>query len=243
MSASDNFGMEQHPLEATHLPFSSRTLSVPSPQQGLIYTFLHQLNTWVCRLMYGVQPFEESPIPSKGPALIVCDHTSMGDPLVLLATTGRPVRFLMAAEIYSRPLIRWAFEAVRCIPVRRGKRDIRAIRTMLDGLAAQEVISLFPEGGLDRHRLTEGHPGIGYLAIKSGVPVIPASIVWEGPHSVTSMLKTLFVPSKAIIRFGIPLQFPQESKPGKDSMQVCTKEVMKHIESLRKDILANRAKA
>ena len=192
--------------------------------------------------MYGVKPSEESPIPSKGPALIVCDHTSMGDPLVLLATAGRPVRFLMAAEIYSQPLIQWVFNALRCIPVRRGKRDIRAIRTMLHGLAAQEVICLFPEGGLDRHRVTEGHPGIGYLAMKSGVPVIPASIVWEGPHSATSMLKTLFIPSEATIRYGQPLQFPQESRPSKESLQSCTKEIMKHIESLRKDILGNGAK-
>jgi 1-acyl-sn-glycerol-3-phosphate acyltransferase len=145
----------------------------------------------------------------------------------------------MAAEIYTQPLIRWAFEAVGCIPVQRGKRDIKAIRTMLDRLAAHEVIGLFPEGGLDRHRLDEGHPGIGYLAIKSGVPVIPASIVWVGPHSVTSMLKTLFVPSRAMIRYGGALQFPQESKPGKESMQSCTKEIMKQIEALRESILSD----
>jgi len=49
---------------------------------------------WVCRLMYRVKPFEECPLPSEGPALIVCDHTSLGDAMVLLATAGRPVRFL-----------------------------------------------------------------------------------------------------------------------------------------------------
>jgi len=233
--------MGKHHLEATHLPFSPRTLSVPAKQQSLVYTALNQLNTWVCRLMYRVKPFEESPLPSEGPALIVCDHTSLGDPLVLLATAGRPIRFLMAEEIYSRPHIRWSFEAIRCIPVQRGKRDIKAIRSMLDGLAAQEVIGLFPEGGLDRHRLDEGHPGIGYLAIKSGAPVIPASIVWEGPHSVTSMLKTLFVPSKAIVKYGEPLHFPQESKPSKDSMQSCTKEIMKQIEALRESLLSGQS--
>jgi 1-acyl-sn-glycerol-3-phosphate acyltransferase len=189
--------------------------------------------------MYGVKPSEESPVPSEGPALIVCDHTSLGDPLVLLATAGRPVRFLMAEEIYSQALIRWVFEAFCCIPVQRGRRDIKAIRTMLDGLAAYEVIGLFPEGGLDRNRLDKGHPGIGYLAVKSGAPVIPASIVWEGPHSTTSMFKTLFVPSKAMIRYGKPLQFPQETKPTKDSMQSCTKEIMKQIEALRESIFSN----
>ena len=214
MPASGNFGMGKHHLEATHLPFSSRTLSVPTKQQGLIYSFLNQLNTWVCRLMYGVKPSEKSPIPAHGPALIVCDHTSMRDPLVLMSTAGRPVRFLMAEEIYSQPLIRWAFTALRCIPVQRGKRDIRAIRMMLDGLATQEVIGLFPEGGLDRHRVAEGYHGIGYLAMKSGVPVIPVSIclgrttfrdvdaqdvihpeqghdpVWE-PHPIPSRIPTI----------------------------------------------------
>lgn len=41
--------------------------------------------------MHRVKPFEESPLPSEGPALIVCDYTSLGDPLLLLATAGRPV--------------------------------------------------------------------------------------------------------------------------------------------------------
>jgi len=230
--------MGKHHLEATHLPFSPRLLSVPAKQQRLVYTALNQLNTWVCRLMYGVKPSEESPVPSEGPALIVCDHTSMGDPLVLLATAGRPIRFMMAQEIYDQPHVKWVFQAFRCIPIRRGKRDVKAVRAMLEGLSANEVMGLFPEGGLDRHRSDEGHPEIGYLAIKSGVPVIPASIVWEGPHSVTSMLKTLFVPSKATIRYGATLQFPQESKPSKDSMQSCTKEIMKQVETLRESILS-----
>ena len=110
---------------------------------------------------------------------------------------------------------------------------------MLDGLAAQEVIGLFPEGGLDRHRLDAGYLGIGYLAIKSGAPVIPASIVWDGPHSVTSMVKTLLVPSKVRIRYGKPLQFRQEGRPRKESLQSCTKEILKHIEELRESWMSD----
>lgn len=221
-------------VKGTHLPFSSSPLAVPATLQRFVYTPLHQLNAWVCRLMYGVTGAFPFPVPIQGPALIVCDHTSMGDPLVLLATAGRPIRFLMAREIYARSHVRWVFQAFRCIPVQRGKRDISAIRMMLDGLAAQEVIGLFPEGGLDRHRLDAGHLGIGYLAIKSGAPVIPASIVWERPRSVSSMLKTLVMPCKATIRYGTSLQFPQESRPKKESLQSCTKEIMKQIEALRK---------
>ncbi len=161
--------------------------------------------------------------------------------MVLLATAGRPIRFLMAKEIYAQSHIRWVFRAFRCISVQRGKRDIRAIRTMLEGLAAQEVIGLFPEGGLGRHRLDAWHLGIDYLAIKSGAPIIPASIVWDGLHSVTSMVKTLLVPSKARIQYGKLLQFEQEVRPRKESLQSCTREIMKHIEALRENLLASES--
>ena len=105
---------------------------------------------------------------------------------------------------------------------------------MLKGLANDEVIGLFPEGGLNRYRIDEGYLGIGYLAIKSGAPVIPASIVWEKPRSVSSMLKTLLVPCKATIHYGAPIQFPQENRPSKEAMQACTKKIMSRIEDLRK---------
>jgi len=186
--------------------------------------------------MYGIKPPPESPLPPDGPALIVCDHTSMGDPLVLLATAGRPIRFMMAQEIYDQPHVKWVFQAFRCIPIRRGTRDVKAVRTMLEGLSANEVMGLFPEGGLDRHRSDEGHPGIGYLALKSGVPVIPASIVWEKPRPL-SMFKTLFVPCQARILYGAPLRFSQENRPQKISMQSCTNQVMECIEHLRKTLL------
>ncbi|MDH5297081.1 MAG: 1-acyl-sn-glycerol-3-phosphate acyltransferase, partial [Nitrospirota bacterium] len=186
--------------------------------------------------MYGIKAPPESPLPPDGPALIVCDHTSMGDPLVLLATAGRPIRFMMAQEIYDQPHVKWVFQAFRCIPIRRGTRDVKAVRAMLEGLSANQVMGLFPEGGLDRHRSDEGHPGIGYLALKSGVPVIPASIVWEKPRPL-SMFKTLFVPCRARIRYGVPLRFPQENRPQKIAMQSCTNQVMGRIEHLRKTLL------
>ena len=186
--------------------------------------------------MYGIKAPPESPLPPDGPALIVCDHTSMGDPLVLIATAGRPIRFMMAQEMYVQPHVRWAFHAFRCIPLRRGTRDVKAVRAMLDGLSSKEVMGVFPEGGLGRHRSDEGYSGIGYLALKSGAPVIPASIVWEKPRPL-SMFKTLLVPCQARIRYGAPIRFAQETRPRKEAMQMCTNEVMLCIETLRKALL------
>jgi 1-acyl-sn-glycerol-3-phosphate acyltransferase len=205
-------------------------------RQDFVYRCLSWLNKWVCRLMYGIEAPPESPLPPDGPALIVCNHTSMGDPLVLLATAGRPIRFMMAQEVYEQPHVKRVFQAFRCIPIRRGKRDVKAVRAMLEGLSSNEVMGLFPEGGLERHRSDEGHPGIGYLALKSGTPIIPGSIVWEKPRPV-SMFKTLFVPCQAKICYGAPIRFAQESRPEKMAMQSCTNKVMERIEHLRKTLL------
>ncbi len=207
----------------------SPQLSMP---QGWVYRFLFGLNALVCWMMYGVRATQASPLPPHGPVLVVCDHTSMGDPLVLLATAGRHIHFMMAEEIYSIPHLRWAFRNFGCIPIRRGKQDIQAVKEMLKGLKKGKVMGLFPEGGLDRHRLEEGHMGIGYLALKTGAPVVPASIVWEKPRPL-SMIRTLLIPCRARFLYGPALFFAKEERPDRERMVQCTQEVMGAIESLR----------
>ncbi len=203
------------------------------------YKWLSWLNRFVCRVMFGVTTISPPPIPEKGPVLLVCNHSSLGDPLVLLASAGRPISFLMAQEIYAS-CFQWAYEAMDAIPVKRGRQDINAVRRMLQRLGQGGVVGLFPEGGLDNFRDEEGRPGIGYLALKTGVPVVPASVVWAKERTVTSIVQTLFVPCAAKIRYGKPLIFPKESKPDRTHIEKVTSQVMTAIQELRKDMMVNR---
>lgn len=165
----------------------------------------------------------------------------MGDPLVLLAAADRPIRFLMAEEIFSRPLLSWAFRAFHCIPVRRGGQDVLAIRTMLEGLADDQVIGLFPEGGLEEFREEKGHLGIGYLALKSGAPVYPVSLVWEKPRPL-SILRTLLTPCPCRLAWGLPLRFSAQDHPDKLSLKAATTKVMNTIADLRQGLLSAQPK-
>lgn len=187
--------------------------------------------------MYQVKLPSLSPLPEKGPALLVCDHTSLGDPLVLLATAGRSITFLMAEEIYHRRGLNWVFKDFGCVPVRRGKTDIRAVRMILQALDREEVVGLFPEGGLDQHRDETGHVGIGYLALKTGVPVIPASIMWDRSRPM-SILATLLIPCRAHVRYGAPLDFSCQVPPTRSAMRTATKTIMTAIQSIRQAIMA-----
>jgi 1-acyl-sn-glycerol-3-phosphate acyltransferase len=162
---------------------------------------------------------------------LVSDHSTLGDPLVLLATAGLPLQFLMAQEIYERWAIRWVFQAFRMISVRRGSRDIRAIRTMMRVLDCGEVVAVFPEGGIDNFRDESGHLGVAYLAVKTGAPIIPVSIRWakKRPDSIWG---TLFVPGQVSVRYGEPLTFPQKTDFQRDELKAITRHIMHCIKKL-----------
>ena len=200
------------------------------------YIWLSWLNRVVCLFMYQVKKNIPIPIPEKGPVLLVCDHSSLGDPLVLLASAGRPISFLMAQEIYAS-CFQWVYDAFNVIPVRRGRQDIHAVRGMVRQLEKGGAVGLFPEGGLDNFRDEHGHPGVGYLALKTGATVVPASVVWDKERSVSSILKTLFHPSKATVCYGRPFTYPREPRPARAQIKEVTLEVMKAINELRRNIV------
>lgn len=181
--------------------------------------------------MYGVGPVIPIPLPPQGPAILVSDHSTLGDPLVLLATAGRPLHFLTAKEIYERWGIIWVFQAFQAIPVPRGARDIRAIRSMIKVLERDEVVAVFPEGGIDNFRLETGHLGVAYLAVKTGAPVIPVSIQWESQRP-NSMWGTLCVPGNVTVRYGDPLRFQQKDDPKRSELEPIIQQIMDSIKGL-----------
>ena len=156
------------------------------PSRGTTYRLLDRLNRLLCRFLYQVTPLSPSPLPQSGPVLLVSDHSSYSDPMVLAATANRPIIFLTAREVYHRRDLRWLCEIAHYIPINRGTHDLGAVRAMLRALRQGEVIGIFPEGGIDEHRKESGHLGIGYLALKTGAPVVPVSIAWDHSAARTS---------------------------------------------------------
>jgi 1-acyl-sn-glycerol-3-phosphate acyltransferase len=197
--------------------------------QDLAFRLLYEVNGLVCRMLYHVGQAAPSPIPKKGAALLVCDHTSYSDALALLATTGRPVVFVVTREVYELCSVRWVLRAVQCIPVRRGTIDVVAGRRMLRTLHSGEVLGIFPEGGIDERRMQTGYPGVGYLALKTGVPVIPASVTWQKPRPST-LWRSLLMPGHATVRYGAPIRFGINPHPDHEAIRVATDAIMAAIQ-------------
>jgi 1-acyl-sn-glycerol-3-phosphate acyltransferase len=152
--------------------------------------------------------------------------------MALLATAGRPITFVVTREVYDLPSLRWALRAGHCIPVHRGTSDVAAARAMLKALESGEALGLFPEGGIDERRKRSGHPGVGYLALKTGVTIVPASIVWSRPRPPT-LFRSLLTPGRAVVHFGAPLTFHINPDPSHEEIQAATATIMAAIQQTR----------
>lgn len=146
------------------------------------------------------------PVPEAGGAIVAANHLSGLDPLILSAASRRPLRFVIATEQYQRPVLRWFYDQIGCIPVDRTGSPEKAFYAARRALADGEIIVLFPQG---RIRLP-GDPrkplkrGVIALAAMATVPVIPARI--SGVGGVGHLVKAVFIRSHARIHAGSPIQ-------------------------------------
>lgn len=197
----------------------------------MIFKLLIAANRLYCRVMFRVGHPSPPPLPLSGPVLLVSDHTSLTDPLVLFATAGRPIRFLMAREFYALPILNWIFKLYGCIPISRGRFEVAPIRAILHALAQEDVVGIFPEGGIDKHRKEEGYEGIGFLALKSGTPVVPVSIAWDRPRP-SNLLRAMVTPARATVRYGAPLVLGAPAGRTRNHARAATDRILQAIREL-----------
>lgn len=121
-------------------------------------------------------------LPRTGPALVVANHTSHLDTMLLLSllvVAGRRPRFLALASLWDVPVVGRIFRWAHFIPVERGAPPSRTLTPAVAALAAGEVVVVYPEGRIVR----PGAPpeparrGVGWLILRSSAPVVPVAML------------------------------------------------------------------
>jgi 1-acyl-sn-glycerol-3-phosphate acyltransferase len=152
------------------------------------------------------------PIPANGPGLVIANHRSPLDPLIVwnnhhLSEDPRQIRvisFLMAREYYERPIVHWVSLNLRSIPLERDGRDMKPIRDALNILKDGGLVAVFPEGQINReHGMLEGNTGVAWLALKAQVPVYPV-YVHNAPHG-RNMIEPFLAPARVRVSYGDPV--------------------------------------
>ncbi|MGE0787445.1 MAG: 1-acyl-sn-glycerol-3-phosphate acyltransferase [Sandaracinaceae bacterium] len=142
---------------------------------------LRRLFGLVVRAMYRVRASGLEHIPADGPAIVVANHVSFVDALVIGGLCARPIRFVMDHRIHDARPTRWLFRIVRAIPIASAADDpLRlaiAMSTIERALADGEVVGIFPEGRLTRDgAIDRFRPGVERILSTRPVPVIPMAL-------------------------------------------------------------------
>lgn len=149
---------------------------------GLVPEFLLRFLSWVLvNSIYRVRTQDIERIPAHGPAVIVANHVSFVDALVLMAASPRPIRFVMDSAIFRIPVLSWLFHQVKAIPITSAKKDAQLMEHAFDGISQAlrrgQLVCIFPEGRItDTGDLYPFKPGITRILERDPVPVIPVAL-------------------------------------------------------------------
>ncbi len=159
---------------------------------------LDGLNRIFCHKFHGLQG-ETLKLPAEGGVLVAANHLSGLDPLLLIASSDRPLRFLIAREQYQRWWLNWLFRAAGCIPVERSRKPQAALLAAREALEDGEVVALFPHGTihLDHHPPKKLKRGVFWLGQRTGAPIYPVRI--DGVRGKGFTVLSVWIPSRARI--------------------------------------------
>jgi 1-acyl-sn-glycerol-3-phosphate acyltransferase len=171
----------------------------------LVPEFLMRFLSWMLmKALYRLRVQGIENIPDEGPALLVCNHVSYIDALLIGGAVPRPARFVMYYKIFNTPGAAWLFRAARAIPIAGAREDAalmeRAFAEVDAALAAGELVCIFPEGALTKDgEIAPFKAGVERILAKRSVPVVPMALrgMWVSMWSTrNSRLRQLRMPRR-----------------------------------------------
>jgi len=192
---------------------------------SLVPEFLMRFLAWLLiHTIHRVSTVDVERIPEEGPAVLVCNHVSYVDAIVILAASPRPIRFVMDHRIFKTPLLGFIFRTGKAIPIAPAHEDPwlmeKAFIDVAQALHEGELVCIFPEGKLTRTgEMNEFRGGIAKIVARSHVPVIPMALrgLWgsvfsRDPSNVFERSFARGLRSKLALAVGRPVP-PQQATP------------------------------
>jgi 1-acyl-sn-glycerol-3-phosphate acyltransferase len=170
----------------------------------MIYLIGRFLFFCVFKLFFHFRTFGRRNIPTRGGFLLACNHASYLDPIVFGCACPRFLSFMARDTLFKGRYFGWLLMRVRAFPLRRNAADFGAMKEALRRLRQGEGLLLFPEGTRTvGGKLGRGQAGVGFLARKSGVPVVPAFV--RGTDIALSKADKKLRRASITVWFGEPL--------------------------------------
>lgn len=149
---------------------------------SLVPEFLLRFVAWILvHTVYRLKRIDTRHIPAQGAALLVCNHVSFADAVVLMAASPRPVRFVMDHRIFRVPLLSWFFRQAKTIPIAPAYEDAALLERAYDEIAraleAGDLVCIFPEGKITADgSISPFRQGVQKIIRRTPVPVVPMAL-------------------------------------------------------------------
>ncbi|MFA5410484.1 MAG: lysophospholipid acyltransferase family protein [Candidatus Omnitrophota bacterium] len=173
----------------------------------MLYWFLRFLSFLILKIFFRLEVKGRENLPKKGGFILAGNHISYLDPVVIGVAVPRKLNYLAKRELFRNRASSWFFSKLHIFPIKRDSADISALKEALRRVRNDEGLVLFPEGSrrLDSSS-AEAEPGVGFLAAKLDVPVIPAFV--RGTERALPRGAKFLKPARISVCFGkqIPIE-------------------------------------
>ena len=184
----------------------SKTHFHPTPEARVAIQVLTAFDKVFARVFHHVEILRPLKLPDTGPAIVICNHTSGLDPMLLQSCCRRSIIWMVAKEYYELKYLKPFFKILEAIPVDRSARDAASLRLALRALGEGRVLGVFPEGKISptRGTMLPFQPGVAQMAIKMRAPIYPAFL--DGTQcGITDITPAYLRRQRATLRFGGPI--------------------------------------
>jgi 1-acyl-sn-glycerol-3-phosphate acyltransferase len=199
---------------------------------NLFYWFIWSLLRVFLRVYCRIKITGAKKVPRKGGFILASNHIGAGDPFFVGTCVTREFKFMAKQELFKNPIIGNLISWLNAFPVNRGILDPKALQTAYDTLHAGYGLILFPEGTRSKTgELGKGKPGVGLLARRMLVPIVPAYIEnSRGFSSIPISLRRM----KVIFGDPIPSSRIEEFLDTNDGYRALSEDLMQKIGELQK---------
>ena len=205
------------------------------------FCLLYLLSRLWTNTIFGQRITHRCPLPSKGGALLLANHRSPVDPMLILSSSGfkrdgfqlRVLEFMTAREYCEAGIIGWLCGVMQSIPVERDGKDMGPAKVALRRLRAGRIVGIFPEGGINTGPgLQPFNEGVAWLALRSSVPVYPV-FIHNAPQKGT-MVTPFHTFCKTDITWGEPVDLSawEGQKPTPALLQEVAEFLRQHMAQL-----------
>ena len=196
---------------------------------GWVYELVRLITTWISLFLYRERAIGAANVPADGPAILAPNHFSNMDHFFAGAYLRRKMQFMAKSQLFGNPILNYIFRIGGVFPVRRGHHDVEAFKTAHAVIARGNCVLMYCEGGRSRTgELGEARPGVGRLALETGVPVVPTAI--HGSLGVRKWRKLRF--PKVTVQYGEPIVFDRVPEPTKEQALEAAQRVFAEVREM-----------